>query len=260
MSRQKPRLVALLIARATMLAYPELLPEIAYRLGQRGLETILSVLQHESDAAGAIRALEQLDLTGVVAAVPLYPVDSVSCDHAACGRLLANLLLAGGHRRFGLIASPADSPVGTERIRGALETLRYGHARSIEVETGDYSYASGARAVDAFFKRMKPKPSAIIGANDAMAIGALDRARELQSRVPRDLSVVGIDGIVTATLPSYQLTTVRQPLERMAAAAVELLLARITDPQRSCESRLLSGDLIRGRTARFERRRSSSAR
>jgi DNA-binding LacI/PurR family transcriptional regulator len=184
----------------------------------------------------------------------------VSCDHAACGRLLADRLLAGGHRRFGIIASPSDSLVGVERVSGALETLQRGRALTIEVEAGDYSYESGATALEALFARMKPRPSAIIAANDAMAIGALDRGRELQVRIPRDLSVVGIDGTQTAQLPSYQLTTIRQPLAPMAEAACDLLMARMTHPARPIEIRLFGGELIVGHTARFEPRRSTALR
>jgi DNA-binding LacI/PurR family transcriptional regulator len=271
------RLIVLIIARATTLAYPELLPELAHALQARGLLLILKMIDHEHDADRAMEEINQLDVAGIIAAarpseaeivrastrgVPLLlynchadgpTVDSVSCDHAACGQMLAALLLQGGHRRFGIIASPEDSLVGVERAAGALRALKRGRALAVEVEAGDYSYASGAAALDALFARMKPRPSAIIAVNDAMAIGALDRARELQIRIPRDLSVVGIDGTRTAQLPSYELTTMRQPLERLATTAIDLLMARIAEPGRVPEIRLYGAELIVGRTARLER-------
>ena len=270
-------LVALVIARATTLAYPELLPELARALQARDMRFVLHLVEHEHDADEAMIAIDHFAVAGVIAAVrpsereiaryaqrgvPLLlynchaqgpTVDSVSCDHAACGLELASLLLQGGHRRFGLIASPDDSLVGVERLAGALQTLRKSRALAVEVESGDYSYASGAAALDALFARMKPKPSAIIAMNDAMAIGALDRARALQIRIPRDLSVVGIDGTETARLPSYQLTTMRQPLPLLATTAVELLCNRIASPNRPTEIRLYGAQFIKGRTARLER-------
>ena len=277
MSSSSDRLVALIIARATTLAYPELLPELAGALQERGYSFVLKMIDHESDADRAMREIAGSEFAGIIAAarpsereiaravqdrVPLLlynchaqgpTVDSVSCDHAACGQMLATLLLEGGHRRFGIIASPEDSLVGVERVAGAVQWLRRSRALSIEIEHGDYSYASGAAALDALFERMRPRPSAIIAVNDAMAIGALDRARDLQVRIPRDLSVVGIDGTQTARLPSYHLTTIRQPLHRLASMAVELLLARIAQPARPPEIRLYGGELIAGRTARLER-------
>lgn len=266
-----------MIARATTLAYPELLPELARALQDRAMLPILHVIEHEHDADDAMRAIERLDVAGAILAarpsekeiaraaargVPLLlynchargpTVDSVSCDHAACGHALASLLLDAGHRRFGIIASPDDSLVGVERAAGAMQTLRRSRALVIEVERGDYSYASGAVALDALFARMKPKPSAIIAVNDAMAIGALDRARDLQIRIPRDLSVVGIDGTETARLPSYRLTTMRQPLHLLAITAVDLLCARIADGTRPPEVRLYGAQLIEGGTARLTR-------
>ena len=266
-----------MIARATTLAYPELLPELAEALQARDMRFVLHLIDHEHDADEAMTAIERLVVAGVIAAarpserqiariakrgVPLLlynchaqgpTVDSVSCDHAACGHALASLLLDAGHRRFGIIASPDDSLVGVERAAGAMQTLKRSRALTIEVEAGDYSYASGATALDALFARMKPRPSAVIAMNDAMAIGALDRARHLQIRIPRDLSIVGIDGTMTARLPSYELTTMRQPLKLLAATAVELLLDRIRSPGGPPEIRLYGAELIRGLTARLER-------
>lgn len=277
MSAPPVRLVALVIARATTLAYPELLPELARALQAVDMRFVLHVIEHENDADTAMREIERLDVAGVIAAarpsereiarvaergVPLLlynchaqgpTVDSVSCDHAACGHALASLLLEAGHRRFGIIVSPEDSLVGVERAAGAIQTLQRSRALVIEVERGDYSYDSGAAALDALFARMKPRPSAIIAVNDAMAIGALDRARDLQVRIPRDLSVVGIDGTETARLPSYQLTTMRQPLHLLATTAVSLLCARIENGGRPPEVRLYGAQLIAGRTARLER-------
>ncbi|QGN55802.1 substrate-binding domain-containing protein [Novosphingobium sp. Gsoil 351] len=270
-------LIALIIARATMLAYPELLPELARALQRADFRFVLEVIEHERDADQAMLTFANLDVAGIIAAarpsedsmrlaqargVPLLlynchadgpTVDSVSCDHAASGQALASLLLDAGHRRFGIIASPSDSLVGVERAAGAVKTLNEGRALTIEVVPGDYSYESGAAALDALFARMKPRPSAIIAINDAMAIGALDRARALQVRIPRDLSIVGIDGTQTARLPSYDLTTMRQPLRRLAAMAVERLQKRIADVDRPAEVRLYAAELIRGTTARLER-------
>lgn len=277
MQSRSDNLIALIIARATMLAYPELLPELARALQRAGKRFVLEVIEHERDADAAMATFADVHLGGIIAAarpsedcmrdvqarrIPLLlynchaegpTVDSVSCDHAASGQALASLLLDAGHRRFGIIASPADSLVGVERAAGAIKTLREGRALTIEVVSGDYSYESGALALDELFARMKPRPSAIIAVNDAMAIGALDRARALQVRIPRDLSIVGIDGTQTARLPSYDLTTMRQPLRRLAAMAVDRLEARIADTGRPPEIRLYAAELIRGTTARLER-------
>lgn len=268
-------LVALIITRATTLAYPELLPELAGQLEAHGFRALLSLIEHEGEVDRALVDLADVNLAGVVAAalpteeallraaaVPrpllLYNCHasltaSVSCNHAACGRQLATMLLEGGHRRFGVISGPGDSFVNRERLAGALEALVKPRVLAVEVVEGDYGYETGAEALDALFARMKPRPSAVIAMNDAMALGALDRARALQVRIPRDLSIVGIDGTSLAQLPVYQLATMRQPLRRMATAAAQNLVAAIDHPGQPVEIRLFGGELIPGRTARFER-------
>jgi DNA-binding LacI/PurR family transcriptional regulator len=273
-----------MITRATLLAYPELLPELVSRVERRGLRIMMFLLEHEGDIDEAMQQVVAHEVCATIAAarpseeciailqragvpVVLYNcfnrggiATTVSCDHAQCGRTLASLLMSGGHRRFGIIGSPTDSLVGTERIAGVLEVLRARGARAVEMVEGDYTHDSGGPALDRLFARMKPRPSAVIAANDAMAIGAIDRAVELGIRVPRDLSVVGFDGTQAASWPSHQLTTMRQPLARMADAAVELLDRLLEDPRRSPETRLFAADLVAGRTARFApRRRGSSA-
>lgn len=282
--RDPPRgLVALLIARATLLAYPELLPELAGRLERRGYRAVLTVLDHEGDVDAALHEAAKNGIMGVIAAalpslgevfalekagVPLLLYNCftpsvraavVSCNHRECGWTIAMHLLDAGHRRFGIIASPPDSLVGCERVAGVVEALEERRAKEIVIEPGDFSYESGKDALDRIFARVPRRPTAIIAANDAMAIGAMEHARTLDIRVPRQISFVGFDGISVARWPAYQLTTMRQPLRRMAEAAVEAIADRIEHPDHLPETRLFSGELIIGKSARLERPPSSIA-
>lgn len=271
--------VALLVARATMLAYPELLPELAGRLERRGYRAALSVLEHEGDVDGALQRAVAPGIVGVIAAAlpsltevfalekaglplllyncftPSVRAAVVSCNHRECGFAIAMRLRNAGHRRFGIIASPPDSLVGRERVAGVIEALEQSRAKEFVVEAGDFSYESGQAALDRIFAAVPRRPTAIIAANDAMAIGAMERARALDIRVPRQISFVGFDGIGVARWPAYQLTTMRQPLRRMAEAAAEAIVERIEFPERPPETRLFAGELITGRSARLERPR-----
>lgn len=274
-------LVALLIARATLLAYPELLPELAGRLERRGYRAVLTVLDHEGDVDTALHEATNNGILGVIAAalpslsevfalekagVPLLLYNCftpsvraavVSCNHRECGWAIAMRLLDAGHRRFGIIASPSDSLVGRERVAGAVEALEERRAKEMVIEAGDFSYESGKDALERIFARVPRRPTAIIAANDAMAIGAMEHARALDIRVPRQISFVGFDGIGVARWPAYQLTTMRQPLKRMAEAAVEAIVDRIQHPDHRPETRLFAGELIVGKSARLERPASS---
>jgi DNA-binding LacI/PurR family transcriptional regulator len=82
-----------------------------------------------------------------------------------------------------------------------------------------------------------------------MAIGVIDEARSNWGlRVPEDLSVVGFDGVSAVAWHSYQLTTVKQPLELMTKAAVDILLEQIETPDNPAQLRVWSGSLIEGNT------------
>lgn len=119
---------------------------------------------------------------------------------------------------------------------------------------GDYRYDSGAQALRSLAERGKALPDAIVCANDVMAFGCMDVARyQLQLRIPQDLSIVGFDGVGAARWDSYNLTTVQQPVARMAEAAVSMIMERIENPQLPPEKRTFSGSMIAGGSARLRR-------
>jgi DNA-binding LacI/PurR family transcriptional regulator len=95
-------------------------------------------------------------------------------------------------------------------------------------------------------------PDAVICGNDMMAIGCIDEAREkFGLDVPGQLSVVGFDGVGAASIGSYRLTTIQQPLGQMAKAAVDILLYRIEHPDAPPEKRVFAGTLVQGHSARI---------
>jgi DNA-binding LacI/PurR family transcriptional regulator len=96
-------------------------------------------------------------------------------------------------------------------------------------------------------------PDAVIAANDVMAIGCIDEARENYGLdVPDDISVVGFDGVGQARYAAYDVTTIRQPVHRMTESAASMLIERIENPELSPEKRAFSGSLIRGGSARLQ--------
>ncbi len=96
------------------------------------------------------------------------------------------------------------------------------------------------------------RPDVVLCANDVMAIGCMDAARhEFGLQIPDDLSVVGFDGTSTGAWASYRLTTIDQPLEIMAEAAVNMLMERIENPELPPEKRTFSGVFREGESARI---------
>ncbi|WP_380169436.1 LacI family DNA-binding transcriptional regulator [Jannaschia sp. R86511] len=136
--------------------------------------------------------------------------------------------LAGlGHTR--LTHLRGDEGQDTTRIREQAftdECRRLGLAAT--VAPGGYGEADGfASATAVLDVPAERRPTALLTANDASALGVLAAARSLGVDVPGDVSVVGFDDVTSARLTSPQLTTVRQPLDRMGRAATELLLDQL---------------------------------
>jgi LacI family transcriptional regulator len=86
--------------------------------------------------------------------------------------------------------------------------------------------------------------TAIIGANDYIAIGALSACSQKEIKVPEDVSVVGFTGDEIGAYTVPPLTTMVQPIEEIGAKAIEILLAKIRDPNRPVERVLLPPGLL----------------
>lgn len=271
---KRSKLVAVLISNLTNLYYPEVLAELTHRLTAEGIRVLLFALQSESDVDAALDQVWRYRVDGAISAarlsviqlrafqrhrvpVVLYnrfsegePVPSVCCDSLGGERLLVDRLVKAGHREFGIIAGPADSFVGNQRVEGATVRLaELGHTATIVA--GAFDHDSGARALRELMDQPQ-KPDAVICANDLMALGAIDAARhQFGLSLPEELSIVGFDGVAPAAWPSYCLTTIRQPVRRMTDAAVTMLLERVEDPSLPHEIRSFTGALIEGSSARI---------
>ena len=272
---RRSNLVAVIISNLTNLYYPEVLAELTTRLSDRGIRVLLFALQAESDVDAVLQQVWRYRVDGAIVAarllpdqlrvfsqrgtpVVLYnrvgdaePVASVCCDSVAGERQLVDGLVAAGHRHFGIIAGPADSFVGEERVNAAVERLRH-HGFDAPVVRGAFDYSSGAEGLRGLMASTDDQLDALICANDLMAIGAIDCARASYGLdVPDRLSVVGFDGVSPATWEAYKVTTVRQPVRRMTEAAVEMLIERIEEPSIAPERRFFAGQLLPGQSARL---------
>nr|WP_315257237.1 LacI family DNA-binding transcriptional regulator [uncultured Duganella sp.] len=273
---RRSNMVALIITNQANLYYPELLAEISQQFTARGKRVLLFTLQRESEVDRVLADMWQFQVDGVIAAARLsdahiaeferrrmpvvlfnrtlrdHAVNTVTCDHAEAGRMLVSRLAAAGHRQFGMIGGNLDSSVASERRRGALERIAELGLPAPVVVPGEYDYRSGALGLKAIIAQLGSVPDAIICGSDVMAIGCLDCARhELGLDVPGQLSVAGFDAVEPSNWISYNLTTLRQPLPKMAAAAAELLCARIDQHDTGTEKRVFGAQFIEGATARL---------
>ncbi|MFK4760121.1 LacI family DNA-binding transcriptional regulator [Microbacterium sp. ZW T5_45] len=127
-----------------------------------------------------------------------------------------------GRSRIATITGPLDTSGGICRLEGYRLELGDAFDERLVAE-GDYSRASGARAMEQLLDRV-PDLDAVFAANDVMAVGAMDVLREHGIQVPEDVAVAGFDDAPIATRVEPALTTMRQPLERIAHEMVRMLL------------------------------------
>lgn len=148
---------------------------------------------------------------------------SIEFANVGCAHEMTRYLLSLGHRRIAMVRG-FDWPALTDRFEGYARALA---EEALEpdpslLRTADATYETGLEAGRGLLVQ-RDRPSAILAANDAMALGVLRAAYELGLRVPQDLSVAGFDDVPTARQIAPALTTVRLPIRRMASVAAELL-------------------------------------
>jgi len=137
-------------------------------------------------------------------------------------------LIESGHRRIGFINGEQWIEAAAERLKGyrqALSSADIPYDPAL-VRSGDWQVADGyARALDLL--ALRERPTALFCANDLMAIGALDAARERKLAVPRDLSIVGYDDQDIARYTHPPLSTVLLPNYEMGRWAADSLIAQV---------------------------------
>jgi DNA-binding LacI/PurR family transcriptional regulator len=143
---------------------------------------------------------------------------------------------------IGTVTGPVPTSSGRERLAGYRQALA-GQYRPELVAAGDWSLRSGRDGTDQLLAR-EPGLRGLFAASDLMAVGAIGALREAGRRVPQDVAVVGFDDSAAATMVEPALTTMRNPIEQIALAALAILDDQITGRLRRPAHVLLSSELV----------------
>ncbi len=180
----------------------------------------LTIAQQSQFAARAI-PLVVLDPTGE----PLHETPSVGATNWNGGLAATRHLLDLGHRRIAMVCGPVEWPCCRARLdgyRAAMDAARVPASPDL-VRISTLYVEGGLRDGLELLRRPDP-PTAIFAANDLQALGIYEAARQLGVRIPQDLSVIGFDDLSFTQWSGPPMTTVRQPLVQMGAAAADLVL------------------------------------
>ena len=269
LSSGRSGLIGLVLGPATHPIYTSMLHEAVSQGAERGQRMLIIhagagpiedktaevLLQYKVDGCLITSATLSSRAAAVCAAngVPVVMVNrvarehgsAVACDNLAGGAELAQLLLARGHRRFGIVITSNPTSTAVEREQGFVRHLERAGLRPMLRLDGQSTYDGGFAAGQRIAQLpAAQRPDAVFAVSDIIAMGVLDALRLGGLSVPQDLSVVGFDDIPEAARAIYDLTTVAQPLTAMVRRGLDLLAARMADPNLPDEAVALRGKLV----------------
>ncbi|MFI6873844.1 LacI family DNA-binding transcriptional regulator [Streptomyces sp. NPDC050400] len=254
---ERARLVGLVLPELQNPIFPAFAEVIGGALAQQGLTPVLCTQTKGGvSEADYVELLLQQQVSGVVFAgglfaqadaehghyqrlaernVPVVLVNAsieqldfpcVACDDAVAVEQAWRHLASLGHERIGLVLGPHDHMPSQRKLAAARAAARSlgGELPDDAVERALFSLEGGHAAAARLLAR---GITGVICASDPLALGAVRAARRAGRSVPGEVSVVGYDDSAFMNCTEPPLTTVRQPIEAMGRAAVELLVAQI---------------------------------
>ena len=203
--------------------------ELTQRVAELRRRRIAHVLIDQSNIAGA---------------------NSVSFDRAGAMHLVMNHLLDLGHRSFGLLGMHNQEQTARDRLRGITEALHARaldpavHTRSLDHLEARHNDFTFGRALAHRFADLPDPPTALVGVNDEVAIGAMLALEEQGLSVPGDVSVTGFNNQDICLMTSPNMTSVDQQVEPTIGIALDLLFEQLEHPSDQPVVRMIKPSMI----------------
>jgi DNA-binding LacI/PurR family transcriptional regulator len=232
--------------------YPGVLRGVQARAHQAGYAVLLADSQEDAVAEENLAVTMEKQVDGVIICAPFAgdaqlkrvaartklvlvnrrcgDIPAVLMDIARGMREAVDHLSALGHRRCAYLSGPRSAWSNRERLRGLHAAARANGMELMELGPFDPKFEGGIQGAD---PALDAGVTAIIAYNDLMALGVLSRLAARQVRIPDEVSVVGFDDLLFASMCAPPLTTVSMPMEAAGGAAVDLLLAHHLNGERT---------------------------
>ncbi|MGJ8617794.1 MAG: LacI family DNA-binding transcriptional regulator [Sulfitobacter sp.] len=273
----KSRMIGLVVAYLENQFYPEAVERLSNALQAKGYH-VLMFMASPTAGDGVQKVMEEIldyQVEGIVLAsvsmssdlsrrcadhnIPIVlfnreqddtHMSSVTTDNYRGGYVIGTHFAELGHKRIGYIAGHEQASTQRDRERGFHDGLEAAGLKIQHRQVGAFVYAN-ARAATLEMCAGTERPDAIFVCNDHMAFAVMDALRyKLGLRVPEDISVAGFDDVPIAAWPAYDLTSYRQPINRMVEQTVTTLMQKIANPAEEAQRVKIEGQLIlRGTTA-----------
>ncbi|SFS53006.1 LacI family DNA-binding transcriptional regulator [Paenibacillus sp. BC26] len=197
-------------------------------LGQKSVDGIIIGTGMDSGELLDLLLKKSIPLAVIAREMPGHDLATVVVDDYEGGRMAARHLLGLGHTRMAVLAEHRKVISSRERIRGFQDEVVEAGLQLPEymVKMNGRDLVNDGRRSASELLRYADRPTAVFCCNDLLAIGALQAAKEMGVRVPEELSIVGFDNTILATVTDPPLTTVSQPTEQMGQLVVDLVLSK----------------------------------
>ena len=244
-------------------------------LQDRGLRPLLVNLSDETDPAHSVQMLRQYSVDGVVVAsstltpgfsqafrtagIPVVhsfgrhssspQVHVVGIDNVESGRMAAKALVQRGYKRVAFLGGPKSATSTQDRFNGFAEEIKnYKNIRFSHSYAEQYSFEAGRKEM---IRLLKGNPAeAYFCGDDVLSIGALSAVKDAKLNVPDDIGIIGLNDMEMSGWENIRLTTIRQPIEQIITASIELIVAMLDDPERFPEARLFPCHIVERDTLR----------
>jgi LacI family transcriptional regulator len=274
---RRTQTIGVLLPDITNPVFPPILRGIEEELRKAGYVALIADVENDEEQYDMVKQMLARQVDGLILAtttrrdpiidfcmansIPVVSVNrsednertsSVVHDESVGMRIAVSHLASLGHRKVGHVAGPQHISTGFLRRRGFIEAMALAGIASKEYEISDaggYTRASGRNGGLALMSK-RPDLTAIVAANDLVALGCYDALRELGLRCPKDVSIVGHNDMPFVDLVAPPLTTVRISHHELGAQAARLILRRTNGEDSSIVDIRLKPELVvRGSTA-----------
>ena len=268
----KSKIIGLVISYLDNQFYPDVLEMLSSRLQENGYQILMFIAS--SDTKNLDQVLNEIldyQVDGIVmASVELSSVISKKIDSADIpvillnrsldnirfssvtsnnyrgGKLIADFLIRSGHQKISHIAGNEKASTQRDRETGFIDGLKEAGMDLFSREIGNFMLDQASVAAREMFSS-KVIPDAVFVANDHMAFAVMDVLRtDLCLKIPDDVSVIGFDDVKICSWPSYNLTTVRQPINTMVDKTVSLLISQLEENNSAKQVELDVELIVRG--------------
>ena len=272
----KSRIIGVVVAYLENQFYPEALERLSNSLQAKGYHVLIFMAgKNMQSLDDVVEEILDYQVDGIVAAsvamsstlaerckfagVPMVlfnrsqdlpSMSAVTSDNIAGGRKVAEFLISGNHKKIGYISGWEGASTQRDREAGFISCLAFSGVTLHYRQVGNFVMEEAKEATRKMFS--SDPPDAVFVANDHMALAVMDTLRyEIGLKIPQDVSVIGYDDVPASAWPTYDLTTVRQPVNKMVQETVEILIEKINNTEIEPRRVKIDGPLIIRGSARL---------